>query len=237
MKDLFLKLPNINIKTGLLVLLFSGVVLYLGTSLKPHLHYATTNDRFEQTIPRAFGDWMEVQQSTPQVSVVSDERSLINELYDDTLMRTYVDKNGQQIMLALAYAREQRQDVKVHQPEVCYPAQGYQMLKSEVVTFKTIKADSPIIGKRQLYSGQNHTEAVSYWIRVGDETMTSGLQMRFKIIKDGLLKNRLDDGILVRVSTLVSDSSQLNTSYQIHEKFLRELNQAVQATSPKVLVP
>mgnify|MGYP003340463721 CR=1 FL=1 len=45
--------------------------------------------------------------------------------YDQTLMRTYANSHGEQIMLALAWGERQRQDVKVHRPEVCYPAQGF----------------------------------------------------------------------------------------------------------------
>jgi EpsI family protein len=209
----------------------------LGNSLKPQLHYATMHDRFEETIPRSFGDWMEVQQSRPQVSVVSDERSLVNELYDDTLMRTYVDKSGHQIMVALAYASEQRQDVKIHQPDICYPAQGYQMQRTETVSFDRLQRTAPVIGKRQLYYGQNHLEAVSYWIRVGDRTMTSGLQMRFKIIVDGLLKNRLDDGILVRVSSAIPDESKAAEAYLLQEKFLTEFVANVENSFPGLLIP
>jgi EpsI family protein len=237
MKDLFLKLPDIKIKTGIQLLALSVVCLGIAISLKPHLHYARADSNFEQTIPRVFGDWMEIQQSTPQVSVVSDERSLVEQLYDDTLMRTYVDKSGHQIMVALAYAKEQRQDVKIHQPDICYPAQGYQMQKTETVSFDTLQHTAPVIGKRQLYYGQNHLEAVSYWIRVGDRTMTSGLQMRLKIIEDGLLKGRLDDGILVRVSSVIPDESKQADAYALQEKFLKEFVETVEHDVPGLLVP
>jgi len=237
MKDLFLKLPNINLKIGVAMLVMSVIFLILGTSLKPHLHYVATDSRFEQTIPRIVGEWMEIQQSTPQVSVVSDERSMIDELYDDTLMRTYVDKDGHQIMVALAYAKEQRQDVKIHQPDVCYPAQGYQMQKTETISFDALQRSAPVIGKRQLYYGQNHLEAVSYWIRVGDSTLTSGLQMRLKIIKDGLLEGRLDDGILVRVSSVIPDESKQSEAYALQEAFLKEFVDTIEQQTPGLLVP
>jgi len=237
MKELFLKLPEISIKTGVQLLIISIIFLGLAIVLKPHLHYATADSDFERSIPRTFGDWSEIQQSTPQVSVVSDERSLVEQLYDDTLMRTYVDKEGHQIMVALAYAKEQRQDVKIHQPDICYPAQGYQMQKTETVSFDTLRSTHPVIGKRQLYYGQNHLEAVSYWIRVGDRTMTSGLQMRLKIIADGLFSNRLDDGILVRVSSAIQDESKATQAYQLQEKFLTEFVESVESNFPGLLIP
>jgi len=237
MKDLYLKLPDVKLATGLQLLLVSIVFLGVASFLKPHEHYAKSESNFEKNIPRVINGWVEVQQSTPQVSVVSDEKSLINQLYDDTLMRTYADKDGNQVMVALAYAKEQRQDVKIHQPDICYPAQGYQMQKTDIVSFDQIKTTAPVIGKRQLYYGQNHFEAVSYWIRVGDRTMTSGLQMRLKIIADGLFKRRLDDGILVRVSSVLVDDSKTKEAYELHEKFLAEFSSVVEEQSPGLLLP
>lgn len=237
MKDLYLKLPHVKLATGLQLLLVSVIFLGLATTLKPRAHYAKSESHFEQTIPAVINGWVEVQQSTPQVSMVSDEKSLVNQLYDDTLMRTYADAEGHQVMVALAYAREQRQDVKIHQPDICYPAQGYQLQKTQTVTFETLKSTAPVIGKRQLYFGQNHLEAVSYWIRVGDRTMTSGVQMRLKIIQDGLLKGRLDDGILVRVSSVIPDESKAKDAYKLHEKFLSEFASVVEVNAPGLLLP
>lgn len=237
LKDLFLKLPMVNIATGLKLLALSALALLVASALKPHQYYASVTAPFEKAIPKSFAGWMEVPQSMPQVRMVSDERSLESQLYDDMLMRTYTDKQGHQVMLALAYAHQQRQDVKVHQPDVCYPAQGFQMLKSEVYRFDSLKQETPVIGKRQLYSNQNHLEAVSYWIRVGDRTLTSGLQMRLKIIEDGLLHRRFDDGILVRVSSGARDETELDNIYELHERFLKDLVTELAATEPKLLVP
>lgn len=237
MKDIYLKLPSISLITGLKFLVVSLVCLLLAMSLKPDTHYAQRPSNFEQTIPRVVGSWVEVQQAKPQVNVVSDEKTLINQLYDDTLMRTYADAEGHQVMVALAYAKEQRQDVKIHQPDVCYPAQGYQLIHSKLKQFTNLGSRDSVFGKQQLYYGQNHYEAVSYWIRVGDRSMTSGLQMRLKIIQDGLLKRRLDDGILVRVSMFVADEAQVKQAYAIQEKFLADFVVAVEQQSPGLLLP
>lgn len=236
-KELFSKLPTLSLKTGLILLVLAIIFFGFASFLKPSQHYAKIESDFKTTIPTAFGDWHEVEQNTPQVNLVSDERSLVNQLYDDVLMRTYVNSKGQAVMLALAYAKQQRQDVKIHQPDVCYPAQGYQMLFSKNVVFNGLSSQTPILGKQQLYSGQGHLEAVSYWIRVGDETLRSGLQMRLKIIKDGLLYRRLDDGILVRVSSTVTDESQLKEAYETQNDFLASMVEFVKKTKPALLLP
>jgi len=237
MNDLLLKLPDVKIKTSIQVLVLSIVFFALATLLKPRHHYAQVDSNLEQTIPRVIGEWVEVPQPTPQVSVVSDERSLVNQLYDDTLMRTYVDKEGHQIMVALAYAKEQRQDVKIHQPDICYPAQGYQMIASENVEFKLSTASNKVLGKRQLYESNQSQEAVSYWIRIGDQTSISGLQSRYKIIRDGLINNRYDDGILVRVSSKANSNDDVNKLYKLHTEFFDELTKSIAFSHPRLLLP
>ncbi|KQT34468.1 exosortase C-terminal domain/associated protein EpsI [Methylophilus sp. Leaf414] len=237
MKDLFNKLPDVKIKTALILFVTSLIFLAIATSLKPQKHYSSGFDNFENSIPKEFGDWKEAPQLTPQVSLVSDNKSLQNQIYDDVIMRTYVNKDGAKIMLALAYVKEQRQDVKVHQPEICYPAQGFQMLSSKVSVFNMPVSSSPVVGKRQVYSGSSHQEAVSYWIRVADETLLTGIQMRLKIIEDGLFKGRLDDGVLVRVSSITNNESDVSKFYQLHDQFLRELTATVEGKFPGLLVP
>lgn len=237
MKDLFSKLPDVKVKTALILFFTSLIFLAIATSLQPNKHYSSGFDNFESSIPKAFGDWKEAPQLTQQVSLVSDNKSLQNQIYDDVIMRTYVNKDGAKIMLALAYVKEQRQDVKVHQPEICYPAQGFQMLSSKISVFNMPVSSSPVVGKRQVYSGASHQEAVSYWIRVADETLLTGIQMRLKIIEDGLFKGRLDDGVLVRVSSITNNESDLSKFYQLHDQFLNELTATVEGKFPGLLVP
>jgi EpsI family protein len=237
MRELFKKLPTIKLVHPVTMLLLSVIFLVIALSLKPRIQYATQASDLENNIPKEFGEWTLVPDENPQVSLSSDNNSLQNLIYDDVLMRTYTNRQGVRVMLALAYAKEQRQDVKVHQPDICYPAQGYQMLSSENTSFELTTPSQPVIGKRQLYESSNGREAVSYWIRIGDQTSLSGLQMRFKIIKDGLIKNRFDDGILVRVSSRVGSNEDLKAVYAIHSSFFDDLTKSISTSHPKLLLP
>lgn len=237
MKDVYNKLPEVKFLTGIQLLIVSCIFLSLAILLKPHKHFAIAESDFNSSIPKVIQGWKEAPQLTPQVSIVSDEKSLVNQLYDDVLMRTYVDSAGKQIMLALAYAKMQRQDIKIHQPDICYPAQGFQLLQSRNAVFPSIPSKAPVIGKQQLYFGHEHLEAVTYWIRVGDRTLTSGMQMRLKIIEDGLLKGRFDDGILVRVSSIIANENEAQQAFTLHEKFLKEFVSEVALNHPTLLVP
>lgn len=236
MKELLNKLPPVRMLQAIILLATSICVFIIAFTMKPESNYASYSSELEKNIPVTFGDWKIVPQLSQQVSLVSDN-NLQNQIYDDVLMRTYENKDGEKVMLALAYAKEQRQDVKIHQPDICYPAQGYQMLKSKLASFKISANASPIVGKNQVYTAPSHLEAVSYWIRVGDGTFLSGLQMRIKIIKDGLLKQRYDDGILVRVSSTAQDNNEVERLFELHEKFLNDLTNSVKGNNRKLLVP
>jgi EpsI family protein len=237
MKEFFNKLPTVKLSHALAMLVLSVLFFSIALSLKPDTQYSNVASDLENNIPQQFGEWTLVPDTNPQVSLSSDTNNLQNLIYDDMLMRTYTNRQGAKIMLALAYAKEQRQDVKVHQPDICYPAQGYQMISSQNVTFDLSTQSHPVVGKRQLYESSNGREAVSYWIRIGDQTSLSGLQMRYKIIKDGLLENRYDDGILVRVSTRVAEGEDLSAVYALHSQFFDDLTKSVSTSHPKLLLP
>lgn len=236
MQLLLEKLPTIRVATCIQIILLSIVLFAVASVLKPSQHYARNGVNLERDVPKEIGEWFEGQQSIIQVSLFSGGANLLNQIYDDMLMRMYEDKQGNKLMLALAYAKEQRQDVKIHLPEVCYPAQGYQLLKSETKQFNALGNGYAALGKQQLYYQQGRLEAVTYWVRVGDQTLTSGKDMRLKIIKDGLLNQMLDDGILVRVSSVVADDKQAEQAYALHEKFLAALVLSVGEKSPGLLL-
>jgi len=190
----------------------------------------------ENVVPLELGEWKNKPSPYAQVSVNTYAQNLSDFIYDQVLMRTYEDNSGNQIMLALAFAGEQRQEIKIHQPEVCYPAQGYQMLGMHNHVFKIHGHQYPINGKQLIFKKDNRLEAVSYWIRLGNSFPTSGFEMRLKILKEGL-KGNLDDGVLVRVSTIINQESDAPTAYKLHEKFLSELVTGVGVVAPHLLLP
>jgi len=190
----------------------------------------------ENVVPLELGEWKNKPSPYAQVSVNTYAQNLSDFIYDQVLMRTYEDKSGNQIMLALAFAGEQRQEIKIHQPEVCYPAQGYQMLNMHNHAFNIPGYQFPINGKQLIFKKDNRLEAVSYWIRLGNSFPTSGFEMRLKILKEGLRGN-LDDGVLVRVSTIINQESDAPTAYQLHENFLSELLNGVKLSAPSLLIP
>ena len=77
------------------------------------------------------------------------------------------------VMLALAYGVNQRQEVKIHRPELCYVSQGFKLLERSQVALSAAQAALPVRAQRMLVQAPGRAEAVSYWIRIGDMYSTS----------------------------------------------------------------
>jgi exosortase B len=195
--------------------------------LTPKMAYANTAAPLAKTVPTQFGDWKEVTSTLAQADLATtDEGGTGDKIYDDVLMRTYVNGKGDQIMLALAYARQQRQDVKIHLPEICYPAQGYKVIRRDAAQLAVLPDGGALPATQLLASGNNRLEAVSYWVRIGDGYPKGGMAMRVKIFQDGV-GGRVDDGILVRASSLVRSETDASAAYALQQRFLADLVSAV----------
>jgi EpsI family protein len=190
-----------------------------------------------QAIPSQFGDWKELKTGLTQTSLSTNTQGGLTEEqpYDEVLMRTYANSKGEQVMLALAYAREQRQEVKIHRPEVCYTAQGYKPLDERDVEMPQTGGRSGVLGKRLLMGSSYRTEAVSYWIRMGSAYPQSGAGARMAILQYGL-KGIVPDAVLVRASSIVAKPQEASSAFRRQERFLAELVQAMTAADASLLV-
>ena len=199
--------------------------------LTPRFPFEEGVERLAESVPLQFGEWKAMPDATSQAELATagDGGKSQDQLYDDVLMRTYVNQAGEQVMLAIAYARAQRQEVKLHLPEICYPAQGYKVLELTPVALPVTAGGTALPGKHMLADGNGRLEAVTYWTRISDAYPQDALAMRMKIFRDGL-QGRISDGILVRSSMLVRDAGGAATAYAIQERFLRSL---VNATRPR----
>ncbi len=168
----------------------------------------------ETTIPREFGDW-KIDASVIPVQVSPDVQAKLDKIYDQTLARTYVNSAGQRIMLSIAYGGDQSDAMQLHRPEVCYPAQGFEVVKEAVGTFATEYGSLPV--KRLLaVLGRRH-EPITYWITVGDQATHAGLRQKLAQLRYGLT-GRIPDGMLIRVSSIDPNET---SAYALQENFLR----------------
>ena len=182
----------------------------------------------EAMVPKQLGGWHEEQQRYVQV-VNPQTKELLDKLYSEILSRVYVNSNGYRIMLSLAYGSDQRGTLQAHKPEVCYPAQGFQLVKNQAGVLATTYGDIPV---RRLYTTmRTRHEPVTYWFTVGDRAIEGKLQKRLVELSFGLT-GRIPDGMLFRISSIDPDE---NRAYRQHEDFVKELLAAVSPAARKRL--
>jgi EpsI family protein len=217
-------------------LMFASAAAWI---LTPRVRPHDSTDSLAGIVPASFADWREIPLTANAVDPRTQLRGETDREapYDDVLMRSYRNRHGDTVMLALAYGSHQRQEVKIHRPELCYTAQGFEILRHTPVDLPLAGfAAQPARGARMLVRGADRTEAVSYWIRIGDLYSRSPWQTRAHIFKEGL-HGRVVDGMLVRVSQLVPDTTSATAQrFALQEEFLAQLVRALPADARGLLV-
>lgn len=222
---------RIHVRTWVLASILCGAALAARLA-QPTLHERGDEPQLETSIPNKIGPWSALASPITQVSITQGNTPDINQPYDQSVLRTYVDNQGHQIGVAVAWGKHQRQEVKIHRPELCYPAQGYavQKLRDHTFTVKSMTSQQPIIGKRMIALDRNGSmEVVSYWIRIGSIYSDSAFKTRMHILQEGLA-GRVTDGLLMRVSQRMPASAepdQLESAFQRQEQFAAEIIRSV----------
>jgi EpsI family protein len=174
----------------------------------------------EAAIPRSFGEWREEPQRYVQV-VNPQTKELLDKLYSQVLSRIYVNASGNHMMLSLAYGSDQRRSLQAHKPEVCYPAQGFAILKNEAALLGTAFGDIPI--RRVVATAGARHEPLTYWFTVGDRAVEGKMQKRLVDLRYGLT-GRIPDGMIFRVSSIDSDYPH---AFALQGQFIDQLLQAL----------
>jgi EpsI family protein len=190
----------------------------LALALTPTRKSADLNDKFDlgALIPKSFAEWR-LDPTVVPIEPSPDLKAVIEKLYQQTLSRTYVNANGDRVMLSIAYGGDQSRSMAVHKPEVCYTAQGFQIVKDALGDMASRFGSIPV--KRLVAVMGTRTEPITYWITTGDKVTRDGLAWRLTQLRYGLT-GTIPDGLLFRVSTISKDEQ---ASYAIQDSFSDEL--------------
>ncbi len=183
----------------------------------------------ESSIPISFGGWQSATQGLAQIVDPKMEKSL-DAIYSQTLSRVYVDNQQHQVILSLAYGPNQTEPLRVHKPEVCYPAQGFNIESNEVGQLKVGDQKIPVKFLKGVSSDQ--TEFVTYWIVVGGVAVATDLEFKLQQFKFSL-EGKIPDGLLFRVS---SHGQNAEAEYQKQKDFVNDLMKAVDSGTRKILL-
>lgn len=172
--------------------------------------------QLESAIPKQFGSWREEPARVVQV-VNPQTQALLDKLYSQTLTRTYVDASGYRVMLSLAYGDDQRGGLQAHKPEVCYPAQGFNLRANAPSQLSTPFGAVPV---RRLDTQLGaRLEPVTYWFAFGDQVVSGRFEQRLAELRLGLA-GRVPHGLLFRVSSIDADTQ---AAYRQQDRFVNEL--------------
>lgn len=224
------KPPVINMRyllIGLCMLVAAGLALVLTPRMKAADQGKLID--LETMIPKRFGDWR-VDESITPLRVSPDVQAKLDKIYNQTLSRTYINQKGERLMLSIAYGGDQSDSMQVHKPEVCYPAQGFQVIKQLNGTLDVGTLLIPV--KRLVAVHGARAEPITYWITVGDEVALSGWKRKLAQVRFGFT-GRIPDGLLFRVSSIANDEEG---AFQAHARFARTLLGAVDVNTRQRLI-
>ena len=210
---------------GLTMLAAAGLAL----ALTPRLKMVDQGLKFslEAMIPKQIGEW-KLDEIAP-LMISPELKSQVDKIYNQTLTRNYVNDKGERIMLSIAYGNDQSYSTQVHRPEMCYPAQGFEIKSMSKDSIDFSGAKLPVM---KLVATQGpRIEPITYWVMIGDSAVRGNVEQHLARLKYGLT-GKIPYGMLVRVSTISANESQ---SYRTQERFVRDMLGAVPPEYRKVL--
>jgi EpsI family protein len=206
--------------------------------LRPVPAAASQAPSIDAALPGRVGAWRAVPWQGPlDANVRRHDAPDFDNPYDQVAMRAYAGAHGRVLTLVVAWGASQRQEVKIHRPELCYLAQGYHVQGLQDARIGTVAgAAVPIDGQRmQVRSSGGALEAVTWWIRIGGLYSQGAVATRLHILAEGL-QGRVPDGVLVRASRPLAPGEDAAAAQDELEAFLRELVAGVPAPARGLLV-
>lgn len=219
-----------RVKSVVIALAMMGVAV-LAHVATPSIRLADQSQRLqlEQIFTESFSDW-KVDQSLPIILPSPDVQAKLDRIYNQVLNRTYVNRHGERIMLSVAYGGDQSDGTSAHKPEVCYPAQGFEVLSNRR---NYLELNDHRIGVRRIVSQLgSRIEPITYWIVIGDRVVTSGTEQKLAQIRFGM-RGLIPDGILIRVSSIDKNSEH---AFEIQDEFIRSMVAEMKTTDRARLI-
>ena len=178
----------------------------------------------EKMFPAQFGDW-QLDRSMPVILPAPDVQAKLDAIYNQVLARTYLNRrSGERVMLSVAYGGDQSDGMSAHLPEVCYPAQGFELRGQQYAVLQLEGRAVPVKQLRTQLGGR--VEPVTYWLTLGESVAATRSDRKIQQIKYGL-RGEIPDGMLVRVSSIGQDAQ---AGFALQQRFLQALAGAVSET-------
>jgi EpsI family protein len=211
-----------------IVLAAALMVSSLGASeaLRPKVYLADIKPKLvlDKLVPREFGEWREVKSITPTLPDPTVQ-AILDATYSQTVARAFVDKQGNLVMLSIAYGSDQNSEATAaHRPEFCYRGNGFTITDDGVhgIALK----DRTITARRLTGKRDRYVEKISYWVTLDETATLPGIGRKIAQITYGL-NGQIADGMLVRVSAPQMPEGE--SAFDLQERFLRDFFEQVPA--------
>ena len=179
------------------------------------------NFKLDDVFPASFAGWT-TDTSMPVVLPPPDQQAMLDKIYNQTLSRSYVNRDGVRVMLAVAYGGDQSDGLTVHVPDVCYISQGFKVDKEHDSQIDVGKGFVIPVRVLQATLG-GRIEPITYWVMMGNEATVSNAQRRWVSIRYGL-RRLIPEGMLIRVSSISADMDQ---ALDMQRGFIRDMVAAI----------
>jgi len=174
----------------------------------------------ESLFPTRVGEWQPDPVSVGFVRPAFEQAKRF-QMYDQVLERVYVNPAGERIMLSVAYGRQQSVGLQVHRPEVCYRAGGFSVGAVQPGQIELPGRSLPV--SRLVATMPERQEPITYWRLLGDRVVTDEWRLKLNQFAAGLQGRGIDDGLLVRVSSLGADA---DAAWRLQAAFVQALDRA-----------
>jgi EpsI family protein len=203
---------------GIAMLFTAGITL--ATSPTKRIADAAPPLSLENIVPKEFGEWRMVPDLL-SLQLDEERQKISDKIYDQLLMRTYINGNGQKVMFVAAYGGDQSDSLQVHKPEVCYTVQGYQIRNERSDYLDIHRSKIPV--RRLVAVNGLRVEPITYWITVGNRVVADEVSRKLAQMRYGIT-GKIPDGMLVRVSNIGLDDAD---AYHLHAEFMDDLVAAI----------
>ena len=178
-------------------------------------HTATV--KYNSLFTPSFGGWvLAPEQSTAVVN--PQQQETLDAIYDEIVSKVYIDRaTGRRVMISLAYGNNQSRATQVHKPEVCYPAQGFDLMSMQKGTLAMADQQALPVMRIVAQMGRR-VEPLTYWIRAGDRVVRGAIEQNVARVSLGL-RGYIPDGLLFRISEINADAT---ASFALQDRFVSE---------------
>lgn len=212
-----LRKKSIVFSLALCVMMVSSLVVSKAVTPTERLADSRPALNLDALIPMDIAGWEEDR--TLIAAVVNPQtEAALKKIYAQTLSRTYVNRQGDRIMLSIAYGSDQGgESTQAHRPEICYTAQGFSLRNNHIDVLKTAGGEIPV--RRLVAVNGMRNEPLTYWVTVGDKATLPGVRRKLTQLSYGL-NGTIPDGLIFRVSSIQKDA---DNAYALQDGFVNAL--------------